>query len=195
MIVSKENKLNLSDLATRAVSTGPVVATATALTGADLVVVALAWDNPPTAGGIVTITFLMMISFVAFINVLHQIMRAEQLISRLKLLEIDEETKGKIQLELSQISKWARYMHVAGLTFTMIAFWIISYKYLMSIVGYHLIILFLPFVLFILIWIPKLTGIEKEISIKSRELEVQLLIEITFLVLICLDFFGIIVIL
>ncbi|GAH10571.1 unnamed protein product, partial [marine sediment metagenome] len=45
---------------------------------------------------------------------------------------------------------------------TMIAFWIISYKYLISIVGYQLIILLLPFVLFILIWIPKLTGIEKE---------------------------------
>ena len=126
--MSKKNKLSLSELATGAVSTGPVVATATALTGADLVVVALAWDNPPTAGGIVTITFLMMISFVAFIDVLHQIMRADQLLSRLKLLEIDEETKGKIQLELSQISKWARYMHIAGLTFTMIAFWIIGYK-------------------------------------------------------------------
>ncbi|MHA1239540.1 MAG: hypothetical protein ACTSQU_01985 [Promethearchaeota archaeon] len=192
--MSKKDKLNLSELAAGAVSTGPVVATAAALTGADLVVVALAWDNPPTAGGIVTITFLMMISFVAFINVLHQIMRADQLISRLKLLEIDEETKGKIQLELNQISKWARYMHVAGLTFTMIAFWIISYKYLISIVGYHLIILFLPFVLFILIWIPKLTGIEKEVSIKSRESVMQLFIEIIFLVLICLDFFRIIII-
>ena len=192
--MSKKIKLSLSELATGAVSTGPVVATATALTGADLVVVALAWDNPPTAWGIVTITFLMMISFVAFINVLHQIMRADQLISRLKLLEIDEETKGKIQLELSQISKWARYMHVAGLTFTMIAFWIISYKYLISIAGYHLIILLLPFVLFILIWIPKLTGIEKEVSIKSRESLMQLIIEVMFLVLICLDFFKIIII-
>jgi len=194
MIVSKKNKPSLSDLAAGVISTGPVVATATALTGANLVVVALAWDNPPAAGGIVTITFLMMISFVAFINVLHQIMRANQLISRLKILELDEEAKGKMQLELGQISKWARYMHVTALTFTMIAFWIISYKYLISIVGYHFIILFLPFVLFVLIWIPKLTGIEKEVSVKSRETIMQLLIEVVFLVLICLDFTGILVI-
>jgi len=193
--VSKKNKLSLSDYSAAGGSTGPVLATAAALVGANLVVVALAWDNPPTAGGIVTITFLMMISFVAFIDVLHQLMRAELLISSLKVSEIDEEVKEKIMVELNQISKWSRIMHVAGLILTMIAFWIISYKYLVSIVGYHLIILLLPFILFVLIWVPKLTGIEKEVSVKSSENVVQLLVEIIFLVLICLDFFGIIVIL
>jgi len=194
MIVSKKNKPSLSDLAAGVGSTGPVVATAAALIGSDLVVVALAWDSPPLAGGIVTITFLMIISFVFFINVLHQIMRADQIFSRLKLLENDEEAKGKIHMELSQISRWARYMHVTGLIFTMIAFWIISYKYLISIVGYHLIILFLPFILFVLTWIPKLTGIEKEVSFRSRETVMQLIIEVIFLVLICLDFTRILVI-
>ena len=193
--MSKKLNLSLSDYSTGGGSTGPVLATAAALVGANLVVVALAWDNPPTAGGIVTITFLMMISFVAFIDVLHQLMRAELLISRLKVEEIDEELKEKIVLELNQISRWSRIMHVAGLIFTMIAFWIISYKYLVSIVGYHLIILFLPFILFVLIWVPKLTGIEKEVSVRSPENIVQLIVEIIFLVLICLDFFGIIVIL
>ena len=52
----------------------------------------------------------------------------------------------------------------------------------------------LPFILFVLIWVPKLTGIEKEVSIKSPENIVQLIVEIIFLVLLCLDFFGIIVI-
>jgi hypothetical protein len=193
--MSKKLNLSLSDYSAVGGSTGPVLATAAALVGANLVVVALAWDNPPTAGGIVTITFLMMISFVAFIDVLHQLMRAELLISRLKVEEIDEELKEKIVLELNQISRWSRIMHVAGLIFTMIAFWIISYKYLVSIVGYHLIILFLPFILFVLIWVPKLTGIEKEVSVKSPETIVQLIVEIIFLVIICLDFFGIIVIL
>ncbi|MHA1156722.1 MAG: hypothetical protein ACTSQK_11500 [Candidatus Heimdallarchaeota archaeon] len=193
--MSKRYKLSLSDYSAVGGSTGPVLATAAALVGANLVVVALAWDNPPTAGGIVTITFLMMISFVAFIDVLHQLMRAELLISRLKVPEIDEEVKEKIMRELNQISRWSRFMHVAGLIFTMIAFWIISYKYLISIVGYHLIILLLPFILFVLIWVPKLTGIEKEVSVKSPESIVQLIVEIIFLVLICLDFFGIIVIL
>ncbi len=193
--MSKKLNLSLSDYSAVGGSTGPVLATAAALVGANLVVVALAWDNPPTAGGIVTITFLMMISFVAFIDVLHQLMRAELLFSRLKVSEIDEEVKEKIMLELNQISRWSRIMHVAGLILTMIAFWIISYKYLVSIVGYHLIILLLPFILFVLIWVPKLTGIEKEVSVKSPENIVQLIVEIIFLVLICLDFFGIIVIL
>lgn len=57
-----------SDAAERARASPGVLASAAALLGADLVVVALAWDNPPSEGGIVTITFLMMISFVAFIN-------------------------------------------------------------------------------------------------------------------------------
>lgn len=193
-MVSKNNRTSGADIAAGVGSSGPVMTAAAALIGANLVVVALAWDSPPLAGGIVTITFLMMISFVFFINVLHQLMRAELLISRLRSLKIDEKTKEKILLELNQISKWARIMHLGGLIFTMVAFWIISYKYLISIVGYHFIILLLPFVLFVIFWIPKLTGVEKEVSIKSRETVMQLLIEVIFLVLICLDFMRIIVI-
>jgi len=192
--MSQRSNLSLSDYKAAGGSTGPVLATAAALLGSNLVVVALAWDNPPAAGGIISITFLMMISFVAFINVLHYLMRAEYILSRLRLLENDEEAKGKILQELSQISRWSRYMHVSGLIFTMIAFWVISYKYLISIVGYQLIVLLLPFVLFVLIWIPKLAGIEKEVSVKSRESVMQLIIEVIFLVLICLDFMRIIVI-
>ena len=79
MIVSdKTNKdfdENLKAASSAGVSTS--VATAAALLGADLVVVALSWDNPPSEGGIGTITFLMMISFVFFIHVLHQTMRFE----------------------------------------------------------------------------------------------------------------------
>ena len=193
-MVSKNNRTSGADIAAGVGSSGPVMTAAAALIGANLVVVALAWDSPPIAGGIVTITFLMMISFVFFINVLHQLMRAELLISRLRLLKIDEKTKEKILLELNQITKWARIMHLGGLIFTMVAFWIISYKYLISIVGYHFIILLLPFVLFVIFWIPKLTGVEKEVSIKSRETVMQLLIEVIFLVLICLDFVKVIVI-
>ena len=192
--MSQRSNLTLSDYKAAGGSTGPVLATAAALLGSNLVVVALAWDNPPAAGGIISITFLMMISFVAFINVLHYLMRAEYILSRLRLLENDEGAKGKILQELSQISRWSRYMHVSGLIFTMIAFWVISYKYLISIVGYQLIVLLLPFVLFVLIWIPKLAGIEKEVSVKSRESVMQLIIEVIFLVLICLDFMRIIVI-
>jgi len=192
--MSKEYKLSESDYTAGVGSAGPVMTTAAALIGANLVVVALAWDNPPTVGGIVTITFLMMISFVAFIDVLHQLMRAEYIISRLRRLESDEEAKEKIILELGQIAKWSRFMHITGLIFTMIAFWIISYKYLIDIVGYYLIILLLPFILFLLKWLPKLTGIEKSVSYKSRETIMQLIVEIAFLVLICLDFFKVIVI-
>ena len=148
--MSQRSNLTLSDYKAAGGSTGPVLATAAALLGSNLVVVALAWDNPPAAGGIISITFLMMISFVAFINVLHYLMRAEYILSRLRLLENDEGAKGKIMQELSQISRWSRYMHVSGLIFTMIAFWVISYKYLISIVGYQLIVLLLPFVLFCL---------------------------------------------
>jgi len=87
-------------------------------------------------------------------------------------------------------------MHISGLVLTMIAFWVISYKYLVSIpeVGYHPIVLLLPFVLFVLFWVPKFYGVEQEVSIKSRESIIQIVIQVIFLVLICLDFMRIIVI-
>jgi hypothetical protein len=170
------------------------MATAAAVLGSNLVVVALAWDNPPAAGGMVTITFLMMIAFVAFVDVLHYLMRIDWLVSRLKLLENDEEAEGKILLELNNISKLVRFMHISGLVLTMIAFWVISYKYLVSIVDYHPIVLLLPFILFVLFWIPKFYGVEQEVSIKSRESIIQIVIQVIFLVLICLDFLRIITI-
>ncbi|MFX0105436.1 MAG: hypothetical protein ACFE75_08095 [Candidatus Hodarchaeota archaeon] len=192
--MSEKRYNEVADVVAGGSSTGGVTASAAALLGADLVVVALAWDHPPSEGGIVTITFLMMISFVAFINVMHQIMRSEYIVSRLKLKGKEEKIMEQSTRELSQISKWARYLHVTGLLFTMIAFWIISYKYLISLIGYHFAILLLPFILFTLYWIPKLAGIEKEISILSLGYLIQLLIQVVFLVLICLDFFRILTI-
>lgn len=193
--MSKKIYSDVTDVAIRSSSSyGAATASSAALLGADLVVVALSWDHPPSEGGIVTITFLMMISFVAFINVMHQIMRAEYLISHIKVKGTEEKVVEKDTRELNQISKWARYMHVSGLLFTMIAFWIISYKYLISLAGYNVVILLLPFILFILYWIPKLIGVEKEVGFLSRENLAQLLIQIVFLVLICLDFFKIITI-
>jgi len=177
-------------------STGAVIATAAAVLGSNLVVVALAWDNPPAAGGMVTITFLMMISFVAFVDVLHFLMRIDYLVSRLQLIEDDKEAEEKILKELNNISKMVRFMHISGLVLTMIAFWVISYKYLVSIpeIGYHPIVLLLPFVLFVLFWIPKLYGVEQDVSIKSRESIIQIVVQVIFLALICLDFLRIITI-
>ena len=73
MRMSNDSNKNVADYikVANATNAGTSVATAAALLGADLVVVALAWDHPPKEGGIVTITFLMLISFVAFINVLQ----------------------------------------------------------------------------------------------------------------------------
>jgi len=197
MIVSEKPYSDVAEVYTRGSNTGGVTASAAALLGADLVVVALAWDHPPSEGGIITITFLMMISFVAFINVLHQIMRSEYLVSRMKLKGTEKKIVEQDTRELQQISKWARHLHVTGLVFTMIAFWLISYKYLMSpeVVpegAYNAAILLLPFILFILYWIPKLIGVEREVSILSRGYLIQLITQVVFLVLICLDFFRII---
>lgn len=194
--MSKKSNKNYTELAKSAPGVGTTTATAAALLGADLVVVALAWDNPPSAGGIVTITFLMLISFVAFINVLHQIMRIEYLIWHLKIEEIEEGVLEQDTLELKHILSWVRYLHVSGLVFSMIAFWIISYKYLISIedVGYNFVILLLPFILFILYWLPKIIGVEREVTFLSRESLAQFFIQIIFLILICLDFFRVITI-
>ncbi|MHA2283411.1 MAG: hypothetical protein ACXAC5_21435 [Promethearchaeota archaeon] len=196
--MSNDSKKKFADYIKVATTTsaGTSVATAAALLGADLVVVALAWDNPPTEGGIVTVTFLMLISFVAFINVLHYIMRFEFLLSRVKINEIDEKVHEKDSLELTHIMRSVRFMHVTGLLFSMIAFWIISYKYLISMddVGYNFVILILPFILFLLYWVPKIVGVEREVSFRARESLAQLFIQIIFLILICLDFFRVLTI-
>jgi len=197
MIVSEKSNIDIAEVTAASPATGAVIASATALLGADLVVVALAWDNRPMGvGGIVTITFLMMISFVAFILVMHQIMRYEYLISLLKLKGSEEKVVKEVSREMIQITKWIRPFHVGGLLFTMLAFWLISYKYLISFpeIGYNGFILLLPFILFFLYWIPKIIGVEREVSVLSRESLIQLIIQVVFLVLICLDFFRIITI-
>ncbi len=135
----------------------------------------------------------MMISFVAFIHVIHNTMRFQYILARLQMTEFDEKVKEKDSRDLNQIVKWVRYMHLTGLLFTMLAFWLISYKYLISInnVGYNLVILILPFVLYFLLWVPKLLGVEPEVSFRSGESLTQLVIQIVFLFLICLYFFRV----
>ena len=183
-----------SDASDVAKASSGVTASSTALLGADLVVVALSWDNPPSEGGIVTITFLMLISFVAFIHVMHSIMRSEFIVARLQMTEFDEKVREKDSRELSQTFKVTMYMHLTGLNFTMIAFWIISYKYLISLGGYNLVILLLPFILFLLFWFPKFFGVDPEVKLRSGESLTQLVIQIVFLILICLDFFRVLTI-
>jgi hypothetical protein len=194
--LSKDSQKDLFDLAKKGStpSVGSSTATAAALLGADLVVVALSWDNPPTEGGIITITFLMLISFIAFIHVLHQTMRSEFLTSRFTMKEKDKRSMEEDFREFSQIVRAIRTMHITGLLFTMIAFWVISYKYLISSEGYQLVILLLPFILFFLYWIPKMMGVEREVTFRSRESLVQLFIQVLFLTLICLDFFRVLTI-
>ena len=104
---------------------------------------------------------------------------------------MDEKSGAEYSQERTRIMRNTRFMHISGLLFTMIAFWIISYKYLISLLGYNFVILLLPFILFLLYWLPKLEGIEKEVKFLSRESILQLVIQIVFLVLICLDFLRI----
>jgi len=59
---------------------------------------------------------------------------------------------------------------------------------------YNLVILILPFVLFVLFWFPKFLGVEPEVTLLSRESLTQLVIQIVFLFLICLDFFKVLTI-
>lgn len=121
-------------------------------------------------------------------------MRFEYLVTQLKTKGMNEKDRENVSRELNQITKWARYFHIGGLLFTMIAFWIISYKYLISLAGYQIAILLLPFILFFLYWVPKIIGVEREVSMFSRENLLQLLIQVVFLVLICLDFLRVITI-
>lgn len=121
-------------------------------------------------------------------------MRLEYILTLLGVKEKENRDMEKDYKEIHQISRWIRILHISGLLFSMIAFWVISYKYLVSITDYYVMILLLPFILFFMYWLPKIIGLEKEKGLLSLESVMQLIIQLVFLVLICLDFFKIIII-
>jgi len=162
------------------------VVLSTTMIGALLTILALIWQFKPT-NGIVTVTFLLMMSFILFINSVTANSRARY------ESQFEEASEAKIKKFVS----FAEYTFGLGFTFVIIGFVILGYKYLLDFTSRNIIALFLPVTILLLTWI--LMAIYNGLSysgkgvklVKNWKRNIWLLIELGCLFLIILDYYQI----
>ena len=110
--------------------------------GAVLTILTLIWANAPS-NGIVTITFLLMLAFIFFVNSVSTNSKAKY---ESKLKTVD-------QKKVNQFVSFAEYSFGLGFTFVIIGFAFLGYKYLLDFVGYNILTLMLPIVFLLTAWI------------------------------------------
>ena len=114
----------------------------TTMIAAVLTILALIWQVPPTRG-IVSVTFLLMISFILFVNSVSANSRAS---FELKLEEFDE-------IRVNRFVSFAEYSFGMGFTLVIIGFSVLGYVYLLDFIGHLLYALLLPIVFLVVAWI------------------------------------------
>jgi hypothetical protein len=161
----------------------------TVMIGAVLTILALIWQVPPT-NGIVTSTFLLMVSFILFVN------------------SVSANSKAQFEANLGMVSEsrirrfvsFAEYSFGLGFTLVITGFTILGYEYLLSYVGHELVALVLPITFLAFTWIiifiyniinysGKPLGV-----IRSFKRNLWIILELLCLIIIIFDFFGILLI-
>ncbi len=178
--MAKEDEVNVKDW----------IVLSTTMIGALLTILALIWQFKPKHG-IITVTFLLMMAFILFINSVTANSRAHY---ESQFEEISEK-------KIKRFINFAEYTFGLGFTFVIIGFVILGYKYLIDFTDGHIMALILPVVILLLAWI--LMFIYNIISYSGKGLKVVrnlkrniwLLIELGFLGLIILDYYQVIIIL
>ncbi len=161
----------------------------TVMIGAVLTILALIWQIPPPfSNGIVTSTFLLMISFIFFVNSVTANSKAQF-----------EANLGNVSEErIRRFVKFAEYSFGLGFTLVITGFTILGYGYLLNYTSHELIALILPITFLIITWaiifiynIINYSGKPLGV-IRSLKRNLWILLELVCLVLIILDFFGLI---
>ncbi|MFX1240481.1 MAG: hypothetical protein ACFFA7_04450 [Promethearchaeota archaeon] len=161
----------------------------TVMMGAVLTILALIWQVPP-ANGIVTSTFLLMVSFIFFVNSVSVNSKAQF-----------EANQGNVsETRINRFVTFAEYSFGLGFTLVLTGFTILGYKYLLTYIGLHLITLILPITFLITTWV--LIFIYNIINyagkplgaIRNLKRNLWILLELICLIIIVCDFFGILVI-
>ena len=114
----------------------------TTMIAAVLTILALIWQVPPTRG-IVTVTFLLMVSFILFVNSVSSNSRAA--------FEVKSEDFDEIKVK--RFVSFAEYSFGMGFTLVIIGFSILGYVYLLDFIGQVLYALLLPIVFLVVAWI------------------------------------------
>ena len=156
----------------------------TTMIAAVLTILALIWQVPPTRG-IVTVTFLLMISFILFVNSVSANSRAS---FELKLEEFDE-------VKVNRFVSFAEYSFGMGFTLVIIGFSILGYVYLLDFIGHLLYAILLPIVFLVVAWIMiiiyntiNFSGFSFK-GLRSIKRNLWIIMEFLSLVAIFIDFF------
>ena len=163
----------------------------TVMIGAVLTILALIWQiPPPTTHGIVTSTFLLMISFIFFVNSVSANSKAQ--------FEANQSKTPEERIE--RFVTFAEYSFGLGFTLVITGFTILGYGYLLDYIGRVLITLLLPITFLVTTWViifiyniinyrGKPLG-----AIRSLKRNLWIFLELICLVIIIFDFFEILVI-
>lgn len=161
----------------------------TVMIGAVLTILALIWQDT-TLNGKVTITFLLMISFIFFVNSVTSNSKAQY-----------EASLGNIpEKRIKRFVSFAEYSFGFGFTLVITGFTILGYEYLLNYAGRELVTLVLPITFLVTAWViiflyniinysGKPLG-----AIRSLKLNLWILLELICLVIIFFDFFEILLI-
>jgi hypothetical protein len=162
----------------------------TTMIGAVLTILALIWQNVPS-NGIISVTFLLMLAFIFFVNSVSSNSRAK----------FESNKKDFDEKMMKKFVTFAEYSFGLGFTFVIIAFTFLGYKYLLDLPGgRNLLTLMLPVVFLLTTWI--IIVIYNSInysgkafkSFRSIKRSLWMILELIALGFIVLDFFQLIII-
>ena len=172
----QEQKINVRDWITLS----------TVMIGAVLTILALIWQVPPP-NGIVTATFLLMVSFIFIVNSVSANSKAQF-----------EANLGTVSEErITRFVTFAEYSFGLGFTLIITGFTILGYEYLLGYVGRELVTLLLPITFLITTWAivfiyNLINYFGKPLgALRSLKRNLWILMELICLVTIILDFFQI----
>lgn len=158
----------------------------TVMIGAVLTILALIWQFPPLKG-IVTATFLLMLSFVFFVNSVSANSKAN----------FEVNLGNAPQNRINRFVTFAEYSFGFGFTLVIIGFTILGYEYLLDNNGRNIITLLLPISFLITAWVIifiynfiNYSGKTLK-ALRSLKRNLWILLELISLILICFDFFEI----
>lgn len=157
--------------------------------GAVLTILALIWSDPPT-GGILLATFLLILSFIFFVNSVTTNSKAQY----------EANLENVIEKRIKRFVIFAEYSFGFGFTLVISAFTILGYKYLLAEAGRRLIVCIIPVAFLVTAWIIVLIYniINYEGKpfkpLRSLKRNLWIFLELICLILIVLDYFEVILI-
>ena len=158
----------------------------TVMIGAVLTILALIWQEPPD-DGIVTSTFLLMLSFIFFVNSVSANSKA-----------YFEASSGRVSEDrIKRFVTFAEYSFGLGFTLVIIGFTLLGYKYLLKYAGREIITLILPIAFLVTAWViifiyNLINYFDKPLgAIRSLKRNLWILLELICLVIIIFDFFEV----